>query len=252
MCADYAIHDTDGHNPHAHVMLTVRPLNEDGTWQYKTEKEYLCIRGGEEKGFTAEEFKEASKEGWEKQYQYKVGRKKVYMTPSAAEKEGYKRADKHPKATRFGRQNPTSARWNSEEQLIAWRAQWADAVNRALEHAKRQERIDHRSNKDRGIDEQPTIHEGVSSRTMEKKGISTERSELNRQIKEDNKAIRELKATILCVVLLAFVMAWRDQRLILNHPTFAEQGLRIAGKHAFCCSYRVLVTKFVTTTESGR
>ena len=197
MCADYAIHDTDGHNPHAHVMLTMRPLNEDGTWQYKTEKEYLCIRNDEEKGFTAEEFKQASKEGWEKQYQYKVGRKKVYMTPSAAEKEGLKRVDKHPKATRFGRQNPVSARWNSEEQLIAWRAQWADAANRALERAKKAERIDHRSNKDRGIDEQPTIHEGVSSRAMEKKGIFTERNELNRQIKADNKALRELKATIL-------------------------------------------------------
>ena len=24
MCADYAIHDTDGHNPHAHVMLTIQ------------------------------------------------------------------------------------------------------------------------------------------------------------------------------------------------------------------------------------
>ena len=40
MCADFAIHDTDGHNPHAHILLTVRPLNENGTWQYKTEKEY--------------------------------------------------------------------------------------------------------------------------------------------------------------------------------------------------------------------
>ena len=27
MCADVAIHDTDGHNPHAHIMLTVRPLD---------------------------------------------------------------------------------------------------------------------------------------------------------------------------------------------------------------------------------
>ena len=39
MCADVAIHDTDGHNPHAHIMLTVRPLDEQGKWQYKTEKE---------------------------------------------------------------------------------------------------------------------------------------------------------------------------------------------------------------------
>ncbi len=43
MCADVCIHDTDGHNPHAHIMATVRPLNKDGTWQKKTEKEYLCI-----------------------------------------------------------------------------------------------------------------------------------------------------------------------------------------------------------------
>ena len=53
MCADVAIHDTDGHNPHAHIMLTVRPLDEQGKWQYKTQKEYLCIRNGEEMGFTA-------------------------------------------------------------------------------------------------------------------------------------------------------------------------------------------------------
>lgn len=54
MCADVAIHDPHppGHNPHAHIMLTVRPLDENGKWQYKTEKEYLCIKDGEERGFT--------------------------------------------------------------------------------------------------------------------------------------------------------------------------------------------------------
>ena len=64
MCADFAIHDTDGHNPQAHILLTVRPLETDGTWQYKTQKEYLCIRNGEEKGFTASEFKDAQTQGW--------------------------------------------------------------------------------------------------------------------------------------------------------------------------------------------
>lgn len=33
MCADVAIHDTDGHNPHAHIMVTVRSLDEKGKWQ---------------------------------------------------------------------------------------------------------------------------------------------------------------------------------------------------------------------------
>lgn len=196
MCADAAIHDTDGHNPHAHILLTVRPLDERGKWQYKTEKEYLCMRNGEERGFTAAEFRTAQNEGWEKQYPYKVGKKKVYMTPSAAEMQGLVRADKHPKSTRYGRQNPISERWNSEEQLAAWRAAWADVSNRYLERAGREERIDHRSNAARGLDEIPTIHEGVAAQALERKGIISDRCELNRQIKADNAMLRELKAEI--------------------------------------------------------
>ena len=65
--------------------MTVRPLDEKGKWQYKTEKEYLCVKDGEERGFTAAEFKQAQADGWEKQYPYKVGKKKVYMAPSAAQ-----------------------------------------------------------------------------------------------------------------------------------------------------------------------
>ena len=202
MCADAAIHDTDGHNPHAHILLTVRPLDEQGKWQYKTEKEYLCMRNGEERGFTAAEFKAAQDEGWEKQYPYKVGKKKVYMVSSEADAQGLIRADKHPKSTRYGRQNPISERWNSEEQLTAWRAAWADVSNRYLERAGREERIDHRSYADRGLTEQPTIHEGVSARAMEKKGIISDRCEINRQIKADNALLRELKAEIKKLVTL--------------------------------------------------
>ena len=196
MCADSAIHDTDGHNPHAHILLTVRPLDEQGKWQYKTEKEYLCVRNGEEKGFTATEFKSAQDEGWEKQYPYKVGKKKVYMTPSAAEAQELIRADKHPKSTRYGRQNPISERWNSEDQLAAWRAAWADVTNRHLERYGHDERIDHRSNAARGLDEQPTIHEGVAAQALERKGIIADRCEINRQIKADNALLRELKTEI--------------------------------------------------------
>ena len=196
MCADTAIHDTDGHNPHAHILLTVRPLDEQGKWQYKTEKEYLCMKSGEERGFTAAEFKAAQNEGWEKQYPYKVGKKKVYMTPSAAEAQGLVRADKHPKSTRYGRQNSISERWNSEGQLAAWRAAWADVSNRYLERAGQEERIDHRSNAARGIDEIPTIHEGVTAQALERKGIISDRCEINRQIREQNKLIRAIRDEI--------------------------------------------------------
>lgn len=194
MCADVCIHDTDGHNPHAHIMVTVRPLAENGQWQYKTEKEYLCVRNGEEMGFTGAEFRQAQKEGWEKQYPYKVGRKKEYMTPSEAQAKGLERASKTPKSTRFGRQNPIAARWNSDEQLVLWRSAWADVTNRCLERVGAEVRIDHRSHAERGIPEQPTIHEGVAARAMERQGMIADRCELNRQIKADNKLLRELRS----------------------------------------------------------
>ena len=196
MCADVAIHDTDGHNPHAHIMLTVRPLNENGTWQHKTEKEYLCVKGGEERGFTSSEFKEAQKDGWERQYQYNTGKKKEYMVPSVAEAQGLARVSKYPKSTKYGRQNPISERWNSDAQLVTWRAVWADEVNLCLEEKGLNERIDHRSFADQGKDEQPTIHEGVAARAMEKKGAVSDRCGLNRQIKRDNALLREIKVQV--------------------------------------------------------
>ena len=236
MCADCAIHDTDGHNPHAHILLTVRPLDEQGKWQYKTEKEYLCVRDGEERGFTASEFKVAQIDGWEKQYHYYVDKKKKeYLPPSEAEARGLERADKHPKSTKFGRQNPISERWNSDEQLVLWREAWANAVNRSLERYGFEERVDHRSNAARGLDEQPTVHEGVIARLLEKKGIVSDRCELNRQIKRDNALLWELKTQVKkllqavknTVPALAEAMeSVRDKMIIFKY----QLGYILAGK----------------------
>ena len=196
MCADVNIHDTDGHNPHAHILLTMRPLDEKGKWQSKTQKEYLCKRGDEERGFTSDEFKSAQSEGWEKQYQYYIGKKKVYMTPSEAERNGYERVSKNPKSTRYGRQNPICAEWNSEEQILIWRKAWEDVTNQALEQYNFYERVDCRSLAERGIDEQPTIHEGVTARIIEQRGGVSERCEINRQIRADNILLRKLKTLV--------------------------------------------------------
>ncbi len=199
MCADVAIHDPypPGHNPHAHIMLTIRPLQENGKWQHKTEKEYLCVRDGAEWGFTSAEYKIAQAEGWEKQYQYLVGERKVYMAPSEAEKQGYERANKYPKSTKYGRQNPISQRWNSDEQLLIWREKWATVTNRHLaQYPEIDARIDHRSHAARGLDELPTIHEGYHARKLEAMGIVSDRCEINRQIKADNALLRELKAKV--------------------------------------------------------
>ena len=93
------------------------------------------------------------------------------MAPSEAEAKGYERISKHPKSTKYGRQNPISERWNNEEQLVLWREAWANAVNRSLERYGFYERVDHRSHAARGLDEQPTVHEGVAARALEAKGV---------------------------------------------------------------------------------
>ena len=199
MCADVNIHDPypPGHNPHSHILFTMRPLDENGKWQAKTQKEYLCKRGGEERGFTADEFKTAKTQGWEKQYMYQFGEKKEYLTPSEAEKiERCIRTSKTPKSTRYGRQNPLTERWNSEEQIFAWRKSWEIIINEEQERHGITDRVDCRSHAARGLTEQPTVHEGYHARKLESMGIVSDRCELNRQIRADNKLLRELKKQV--------------------------------------------------------
>lgn len=195
MCADLAIHDPDGHNPHAHILLTMRPLNTQGQWQAKTQKEYLCSKAGQEQGFTAQEFLQAKTEGWEKQYKYKDPQgRTAWLTPSqAVQNPEWVRCSKQPKAAKFGRQNPLCARWNSQEQLLQWRCAWAEAVNHALEEKQQTARVTHLSHAAQGIAEQPTVHEGYHARKLEKQGISADRCELNRQIRADNALLHTLK-----------------------------------------------------------
>ena len=61
-------------NPHAHILCTVRPMDEQGVWEKKSEVEYLCKKDGEERAFTAAEFRVAKEDGWEKQYRYYEGK----------------------------------------------------------------------------------------------------------------------------------------------------------------------------------
>ena len=68
--------------------------------------------------------------------------------------------------------------------------------NRYLERAGCEERIDHRSNAARGLDEIPTIHEGAAAQALERKGIISDRCEINREIREQNKLIRAIRDEI--------------------------------------------------------
>lgn len=47
MCADIAIHDKEDGNPHAHIMLTTRLIEPDGSWGTKQKKEYILGKDGQ-------------------------------------------------------------------------------------------------------------------------------------------------------------------------------------------------------------
>ena len=151
MCVDYAIHDTGSGNPHCHIMLTMRPLDERGTWAAKSKKEYDLDENGERICLPS-------------------GRYKTHKVDLTG--------------------------WNDKGNTLLWRKAWADYTNDFLERNGSPERIDHRSNAERGIDEIPTVHMGVAACQMEKKGIATEKGELNRSIQKTNRLIREIRAQI--------------------------------------------------------
>ena len=151
MCVDFAIHDTDSGNPHCHIMLTMRPLDERGAWAAKSKKEYDLDENGE-------------------RIRLPSGRYKTHKVALTG--------------------------WNDKGNALLWRKAWADISNAYLERAGSRSRIDHRSNAERGIDELPTVHMGVAACQMEKKGIATEKGELNRNIQKANRLIREIRAQI--------------------------------------------------------
>ena len=86
--------------------------------------------------------------------------------------------------------------WNDKDNTLLWRKAWADFTNDFLERNGSPERIDHRSYERQGIEQIPTVHIGVAASQMEKKGIVTERGELNRSIKAANRMLREIRAQI--------------------------------------------------------
>ena len=109
MIADIGYHDFDSHNPHAHIMLTMRPVTETG----------------------------------------------------------------------FGKKE---RKWNKRDAVREYRADWAEYANLALERAGLDERIDHRSLKEQGIEREPQIHLGAKVMEMEARGVQTRVGDESRRI----------------------------------------------------------------------
>ena len=152
MCADYGIHrsynDKGQPNLHIHILLTLRPLNEDGTWGAKSRKEYVLDADGN-------------------------------RIPNASGK-GYKS------------RKVNVIDWNEKGKAKEWRNAIAEIINATNEKAGIAERVDPRSYKDRGIPLIPTIHLGERASALERKGIRTERGNINRAIEKYNAMIMKI------------------------------------------------------------
>lgn len=82
--------------------------------------------------------------------------------------------------------------WNDKVNVEKWRENFSDLCNKYLERAGAEKRVDHRNFKRQGIKQIPTIHLGASASAMERKGIRTEKGDINREIKKQNELLKNI------------------------------------------------------------
>lgn len=79
------------------------------------------------------------------------------------------------------------------QEIEAWRAEWAAQVNRALEAAGLDDRVDHRSAKRRGLaDDEPQERLGPAAAALERRGVRTAAGDRNRRRRRRNRRRAEL------------------------------------------------------------
>ena len=169
MCADWAIHDSENdkgqRNLHIHVLLTMRPLTENGKWGVKQKKIYDLDENG----------------------------KKV---PVIDKKTGQQKVDKRNRK-QWKCQTVESTDWNSRENAKIWRKDLADTINATNEQLGIALHWEYHSFKEQGIDREPTIHIGAVANALERKGIQTERGNINREIIKNNMLLEQAKEMLM-------------------------------------------------------
>ena len=110
------------------------------------------------------------------------------------DKDGNKKYDKKTKTYKCKTVKTTN--WDNKENIEIWRENLGTAINSSLERIGVKEMVDHRSLEKQGLERLPTKHEGYIVRAMEKRGIKTERGNLNREIVENNRKIELIEKQI--------------------------------------------------------
>lgn len=156
MCADVAIHDRGNGNPHAHILLTTRPIKADGTWGAKEKKDYARDETGN-------------------------------RIPLIDKKTGKQKLGKRNEKL-WKRITVQANDWNDRGNVEKWRKSWAEICNRYLSV---EQQIDHRSYERQGLPIEPTVHEGFRARKMEQRGGVSDRCQYNRIVKQLNHVTKQ-------------------------------------------------------------
>lgn len=181
MIADWALHDKNDGNPHAHIMLTCRGLNPDHEWDQKTKSVFANDR--DDKGRPVYNPDKPSYDPMDKDNtsQYRIPQ----LDNNGNQK--YRERPGKGKEMLWERINIPANDWNDRANIEIWRSSWAEHCNRYLAP---ETQIDHRSYERQGVDREPMIHEGITARKIESEGGVSERMQINREIKESN-TVRE-------------------------------------------------------------
>ena len=155
----YAIHhDQENNNPHAHVLIANRPINNKGEFvECKQKMAYVL----DEKGERIPIIDEAT------------GKQKV----DSRNRKQWKRV--------CVKSNPL----DEKKTLQEIRENWERVCNKRLEKSQQ---ITSKSHADRGLETEPTIHEGYAAREIERRGGVSDRCELNRAIVYYNRIMNAL------------------------------------------------------------
>ena len=200
---DWAIHDAESGNPHAHILVSANAIDASGFVKAAAQKRlklYICRRDGAERQIAAADWKSAKHDGWEKVFRYKMeDGSEIRFTQSEAAEHGLgneNRVTKTPVSI-TAKANGGSIIEDAKSDLVALRASWADIANAALDEQYKenetpeilQSHIDHRSNADRGIESMATIHEGPSVTAMERHAIDAGEPVAATRVREQNQKI---------------------------------------------------------------
>ena len=184
MIADWALHDKGDGNPHAHIMLTLRGIDEHEEWLQKQKTVFANARDVQGRAVYNPDLPSYDSKDRENTSQYRI--------PVLDKNGEQKTRVRKGKGTEYLWEKISIPMndWNEHWQAEVWRSSWAEHCNKYLE---KEHQIDHRSYERQGLDKEPTIHEGVTARQIEAEGKVADRCRINREIKERNSIREQMK-----------------------------------------------------------